>query len=273
MTNGTAVLEAQGLVKSYGHVEALRGANLELYPREIVALIGDNGAGKSTLMKVLSGAVRADSGSIRIGGVDVGSEPGYKAQDHGIDTVYQDLALAPDLTLSENIFLGRERVRGGILGSLGMLDRRGMRDSAAKALSQLSVKMPGPGTPVGTLSGGQKQAVAISRSVMWADRGVFMDEPTAALGARQTEIVCDTIRDCAERGLGVLVISHDLPRMLTLAHRFLIMRHGQVAANLTAAEATMPRILGAMLGEDVSPSAWRSTAQDAQADTPEENDR
>ncbi|NUU05247.1 ATP-binding cassette domain-containing protein [Leifsonia sp. C5G2] len=270
---GTAVLEAEGLIKSYGHVEALRGASLKLYPGEVVALVGDNGAGKSTLMKVLSGAVRPDRGVIRIGGVEVGSDPAYKAQDHGIDTVYQDLALAPDLTLSENIFLGRERVRGGLLGALGMLDRGGMRAAAAAALSQLSVKMPGPGTPIGTLSGGQKQAVAISRSVMWADRGVFMDEPTAALGARQTEIVCDTIRDCAERGLGVLVISHDLPRMLTLAHRFLIMRHGQVAANLTAAEATMPRILGAMLGEDVPTEAWRSTTGDQQLDADEEEER
>jgi simple sugar transport system ATP-binding protein len=246
------VIRATDIAKAYGHVMALQGASLELYAGEVVALLGDNGAGKSTMMKTLAGAIKPDSGAIEILGRSVDLESDFNAQSHGIDTVYQDLALAPDLTLAENIFLGREKRMRGLLGRLGVLDRKGMTVVADAAFSQLSAKLPSTDSTVARLSGGQRQAVAIARSVMWAKLAIFMDEPTAALGARQTEIVCDTIRDYAGRGLGILIISHDLPRMLNLAHRFLIMRHGRVVSNLTAAEATMPRILGAMLGEEVA---------------------
>jgi simple sugar transport system ATP-binding protein len=257
----TPVLLAKDITKSYGHVVALRGASLELHAGEVVALLGDNGAGKSTFIKALSGAIKPDGGKIEVLGQPVDLESGYRAQDYGIDTVYQDLALAPDLSLAENIYLGRESVRPGLLGKLGVLDRRTMVKDAGAAFSQLSVKLPSPRSSVAGLSGGQRQAVAIARSVMWAKHAIFMDEPTAALGARQTEIVCDTIRDYSKRGLGILIISHDLPRMLTLADRFLIMRHGRVAANLTREEATMPRILGAMLGEEAPADRSSQPAQ------------
>jgi simple sugar transport system ATP-binding protein len=223
MSTATAeiVLEAVDVYKDYGHVEALRGASLRVARGEIVALVGDNGAGKSTLLKSMCGAVQPDSGEIRVLGKPV------------------------ELT---DIFLGSEVLRSGALGRLGVLDRRRMADDARESLHVLGIDLPSVEVSIADLSGGQRQAVAIARAVRWAKNAILMDEPTAALGTRQTEIVVETIRTAARRGLGVLVISHDMPRMLHLAHRIVILRHGAVVADLPAAEATIPRIVAWMLG-------------------------
>jgi ABC-type sugar transport system ATPase subunit len=242
------VVEAVDVRKSYGHVRALRGASLTVRRGEIVALVGDNGAGKSTLMKTICGAVGADEGEIRILGRPVTLDSIRVAHELGIQTVYQDLALAPDLSVPENIFLGAEEVRPGLLGRLGFLSRRRMADDAAESLSALGIDLPSVDVSISSLSGGQRQAVAIARAVRWARNAILMDEPTAALGVAQTEIVMNTIRVSAERGLGVLLISHDMPRMLGLADRIVVLRHGAVVADLPAAGATIPQIVSAMLG-------------------------
>jgi simple sugar transport system ATP-binding protein len=248
MATAEIVLEAVDVYKDYGHVEALRGASLRVARGEIVALVGDNGAGKSTLLKSMCGAVQPDSGEIRVLGKPVELTDVSVAHGFGVQTVYQDLALAPDLSVPENIFLGSEVLRGGALGRLGVLDRRRMADDARESLHVLGIDLPSVEVSIADLSGGQRQAVAIARAVRWAKNAILMDEPTAALGTRQTEIVVETIRTAARRGLGVLVISHDMPRMLHLAHRIVILRHGAVVADLPAAEATIPRIVAWMLG-------------------------
>jgi simple sugar transport system ATP-binding protein len=248
VATGETVLEAVDLYKDYGHVQALRGASLKVARGEIIALVGDNGAGKSTLLKSLCGAVQPDAGEVRIAGETVDLFDVSVAHGYGVQTVYQDLALAPDMSVPENIFLGSELLRGGALGRFGVLDRRRMAKDADTSLRELGIDLPKVDVAIGDLSGGQRQAVAIARAVRWAESAILMDEPTAALGTRQTEIVVETIRTAAARGLGVLVISHDMPRMLHLADRIVVLRHGGVVADLPAAEATIPRIVAWMLG-------------------------
>jgi ABC-type sugar transport system ATPase subunit len=242
------VVSAHDVYKDYGHVQALRGASLDVHRGEIVALVGDNGAGKSTLMKAMCGAVQPDAGEIRILGRPVDLASVKVAHELGVQTVYQDLALAPDLDVTSNIFLGTELVRHGVLGRLGWLSRRTMAAEAQKALREFGVTLPSVDVRVSDLSGGQRQAVAIARAIRTAENAILLDEPTAALGTRQTEIVLDTVRSVAARGLGVLVISHDMPRMLHLAHRIVVLRHGAVVASMPAADATIPRIVAVMLG-------------------------
>ncbi len=250
------VIEADNIYKDYGHVQALRGASLQVHRGEIVALVGDNGAGKSTLMKAMCGALQPDSGEVRILGRRVELSSARVAHDLGIQTVYQDLALAPDLSVPDNIFLGVEVLRPGLLAKLGVLSRRTMASEANAALRSLGIDLPSVNIPIESLSGGQRQAVAIARAVRWAGQAILMDEPTAALGTRQTEIVVETINTIAGRGLGVLLISHDMPRMLQLAHRIVVLRHGRVVADYRAADATIPLVVSAMLGaRDVSDAA------------------
>lgn len=247
-TNDEIVIEAVDVYKSYGHVQALRGASLQVRRGEVVALVGDNGAGKSTLMKSMCGAVQPDRGEIRILGQAARLTSIRAAHDLGVQTVYQDLALAPDLSVQANIFLGAEPLKSGILGRLGVLSQRTMASKSNEALQALGIDLPTTKVTVEALSGGQRQAVAIARAVRWAKNAILMDEPTAALGTRQSEIVLDTIREMARRGLGVLVISHDMPRMLDVAARIIVLRHGAVVADLPGAKATIPSIVAAMLG-------------------------
>jgi simple sugar transport system ATP-binding protein len=242
------VIEAADIYKDYGHVQALRGASLQVRRGEIVALVGDNGAGKSTLMKAMCGVVQPDGGEIRILGRPVQLTSARDAHELGVQSVYQDLSLAPDLTIPANIFLGIEMLRPGVLGKLGVLSRASMARESDAALRALGIELPTVNIAIENLSGGQRQAVAIARAVRWAENAILMDEPTAALGARQTEIVVNTIRTVADRGLGVLLISHDMPRMLSLAHRVVVLRHGAVVADFRAEEATIPLIVSAMLG-------------------------
>src|SRR5450756_1673057 len=200
------LLQARGIVKHYGHVEALRGADLDGYPAEIVALIGDNGAGKSTLVKVLSGTEQPDGGEIILEGRAVQIDSPAVAQQFGIETVYQDLALAPDLDGSANLYLGREIMMPGVLGKLGFLDNKAMRVGARKAFGELGVDLQNAKSAVANLSGGQRQSVAVARSVAWASKVVFLDEPTAALGVIQTARVLETVKRIRDRGVAAVLI-------------------------------------------------------------------
>jgi fructose transport system ATP-binding protein len=243
------ILEARGLVKQYGHVVALRGADLELYPNEILAIIGDNGAGKSTLIKALSGALQPDEGEIRLDGERVQFRSPRDARAAGIETVYQDLAVAPALDIAANIFLGREARRPGPRGSvLRMLDKGAMRREATRHFSELKIGIQSITQPVENLSGGQRQGVAVARAATWARRLVIMDEPTAALGVKETEQVLDLIRRVRERGLPVILISHDMPHVFELADRIQIMRLGRRAAVVTPKSHSMPEAVAIMTG-------------------------
>ncbi len=242
------LLEARGLVKEYGHVQALRQASFTVYPGEVVALIGDNGAGKSTLVKSLSGAIRPDAGEIILEGQPVTLHTPVDAQRLGIETVYQDLALAPDLDAAANLHLGRELRRGGVLGRLGVLDKAAMRGAARSAFAELGVELPDVGAPIGTLSGGQRQSVAVARAVAWVSKVVFMDEPTAALGVVQRERVLNVIRRVRDRGVAVVLISHNMPEVLAVADRVEVLRLGRRVARFTAAATSLEELVGAMTG-------------------------
>lgn len=249
MNAPTPVLEGRGLVKSFGQVVALNGADFELYPGEITAIIGDNGAGKSTLIKVLSGAFQPDSGEILLDGENVRFRSPLDARRVGIETVYQDLAVAPALDIAANIFLGRELRRGGPAGSLlRALDKRAMRREAARHFSELKIGIPSIGQAVENLSGGQRQGVAVARAAAWGRRLVIMDEPTAALGVKETRQVLDLILRVRERGLPVILISHDMPHVFELADRIQIMRLGKRVAVVTPKTHSMPEAVAIMTG-------------------------
>lgn len=243
------LLEAVGLVKQYGHVQALRGADFSVHAGEVLALIGDNGAGKSTLVRILSGAARPDAGEIHLNGEPLSLHSPTDAQHHGIETVYQDLALAPDLDSSANLFLGREIHRKGPLGWLGVLDNDAMRAQARAAFTELGVGLKDIRANVATLSGGQRQSVAVARSVAWAQKIVFLDEPTAALGVVQTGRVLDVVRRIRDRGIAVVLISHNMPQVIEVADRIEVLRMGRRVAQLSAAGATVSQLVGAMTGE------------------------
>jgi fructose transport system ATP-binding protein len=249
MSEQQPILEARGLVKRFGQVVALDGADFDLYPGEIVAIIGDNGAGKSTLIKSLSGALQPDDGEIRLDGERVRFRSPGEARSAGIETVYQDLAVAPSLDIASNIFLGREeRWRGPLGFSLRLLDKRRMRREAARHFAELEIGVQSIAQPVETLSGGQRQGVAVARAAKWARRLAIMDEPTAALGVRETRQVLDLIQRVRERGLPVILISHDMPHVFELADRILIMRLGKRVAVVTPQTHTMPEAVAIMTG-------------------------
>ncbi|MEM7538632.1 MAG: ATP-binding cassette domain-containing protein, partial [Chloroflexota bacterium] len=205
----TPIVEAKGLTKHYGSVVALDGADFEVLPGEIMAIIGDNGAGKSTLIKALSGALVPDEGQIYVNGEAVTFRTPIDARNYGIETVYQDLAVAPALNIVENMFLGREIRRPGFLGSVfRMLDKRKMLEEATNHMSELKFRIQSMHQAVETLSGGQRQGVAVARSAAFASRVVIMDEPTAALGVKESGMVLDLIRKVRDRGLPIIIISH-----------------------------------------------------------------
>jgi fructose transport system ATP-binding protein len=242
------ILEARGLVKRYGHVVALAGTDFDLYPGEILAVIGDNGAGKSTLIKALSGALQPDDGEIRLAGERVHFRSPRDARRAGIETVYQDLAVAPSLDIASNIFLGRERRLRGPLGWARMLDKRSMRREATRHFAELKIGIPSITQPVENLSGGQRQGVAVARAAAWGTRLVIMDEPTAALGVKETRQVLELIRQVRDRGLPVILISHDMPHVFELADRIHIMRRGKRIAVVTPQTHTMPEAVAIMTG-------------------------
>jgi simple sugar transport system ATP-binding protein len=243
-----ALLEARGIVKSFGRVRALRGASFTVNAGEVVALIGDNGAGKSTMVKTLSGVLTPDDGEIRFEGRTVTIPDPHAARELGIETVYQDLALAPDLESSANLFLGREATRSGLLGRLGFLDKRQMRRRTQEAFKTLGVGVQDAAAAVATLSGGQRQGVAVARAVTWAGKVVFMDEPTAALGVVQTRNVLDLIKRVRDTGLAVVLISHNMPEVMEVSDRVEVLRLGERVARFKTADASMEDLVAAMTG-------------------------
>jgi fructose transport system ATP-binding protein len=249
VSEGTPILQGRGLVKRFGHVVALNEADFELYPSEITAIIGDNGAGKSTLIKTLSGAIQPDEGEILLDGEHVRFRSPLDARRVGIETVYQDLAVAPSLDIAANIFLGRELRRSNPAGRLlRTLDKRTMRREAARHFSELQIGIPSVGQPVENLSGGQRQGVAVARAAAWGRRLVIMDEPTAALGVKETRQVLDLILRVRERGLPVILISHDMPHVFEVADRIQIMRLGKRVAVVTPQSHSMPEAVAIMTG-------------------------
>jgi fructose transport system ATP-binding protein len=249
VTARAPLLEARSLVKRYGQVTALAGADFDLYPGEISAIIGDNGAGKSTLIKALSGAIQPDSGEIRLDDERTHFRTPRDARRSGIETVYQDLAVAPALDIASNIFLGREQRRRGPLGrALRLLDKRAMRREAHRHFDELGIRVQSIATQVEALSGGQRQGVAVARAAAWARRLVIMDEPTAALGVKETGQVLDLIRRVRDRGLPVILISHDMPHVFELADRIHIMRLGRRVTVVTPQSHTMAEAVAIMTG-------------------------
>jgi simple sugar transport system ATP-binding protein len=242
------LLEARGIVKSFGRVRALRGADFTVYPGEVVALIGDNGAGKSTLVKTLSGVHMPDAGHVLFEGKEVELHNPIAARALGIETVYQDLALAPDLESAANLFLGREEMRPGLLGKLGFVDNAAMRRRTHEAFDTLGVGVQDVEAPVAYFSGGQRQGVAVARAVTWASKVVFMDEPTAALGVVQTRKVLELIRRVRDTGLSVVLISHNMPEVMQVADRVEVLRLGERVARFKTSETTMEELVGAMTG-------------------------
>ncbi|MFD9890631.1 ATP-binding cassette domain-containing protein [Amycolatopsis sp. NPDC059027] len=249
------LLDAQNLTKSYGSVEALRGASFQARAGEVTALIGDNGAGKSTLVKCLSGAEQPTSGKILLDGAEIHLDSPTTARRMGIETVYQDLAVAPELDPAANLFLGREIHRKGILGKLGMLDKAEMRRQAVEEFKRLGVTLQSTDVPIGSLSGGQRQSVAVARSVVWASKVVFMDEPTAALGVVQRERVLDVVKKVRDKGIAVVLISHNMPEVLSVSDRIEVLRLGKRVARFTGADTKLEDLVAAMTGALVQEEA------------------
>ena len=251
-----ASLEAHGLVKNFGHVVGLAGADIELYPGEVLAIIGDNGAGKSTLVKCLTGALTPDHGTIKLGGENVAFRRPQDARAAGIETVYQTLALAPALDIASNLFLGREMRRAGPLGAwLRLLDGPEMRRAASEHIKALGIgTIQNIGQAVETLSGGQRQAVAVARAAAFGSRVVILDEPTAALGVRESNQVLQLIRDLRGRGLAVILISHNMPQVFDIADRVQIMRLGRRVAVVSPSACSMEDAVAIMTGARQPPA-------------------
>ena len=247
--NRIPVLSAKGLVKHYGHIVALDETDLEVYPGEVLAVIGDNGAGKSTLIKVLSGAVIPDKGQVFLNDQPIHFTNPMDARRVGIETVYQNLAVAPALTIVENLFLGRELRRPSVLGSVfGMLDKKKMYAQAQEYMQDLKFRIASVSQTVETLSGGQAQGVAVARSAAFASKVVIMDEPMAALGVKESGMVIDLIRKIRDRGLPIILISHNMPHVWELADRIHIQRLGRRVALIKPSDYSMSDGVAIMTG-------------------------
>jgi fructose transport system ATP-binding protein len=244
------VLQARGLVKRYGPVTAIAQGDLDLYPGEILAVIGDNGAGKTSLIKALCGALVPDSGEIRLDGRVVQFRSPMDARRAGIETVYQSLAVAPGLDIADNLFLGRELRKPGVLGTVfRMLDRKRMRAEAQRHMGELGIAtLQDIGQAVESLSGGQRQGVAVARSAAFGSKVVILDEPTAALGVREGNRVLQLIRDVRDRGLPVILISHNMPHVFEVADRIHIQRLGRRVAQITPDSHSMSEAVAIMTG-------------------------
>lgn len=225
------LLALEDIVVAYGALKAIDGVSLTVARGDVLGVCGDNGAGKSSLMKVIAGALAPASGTVRIDG-EVAALPGPRAAlRRGVAAIYQDLALAPRLTIAENVFMGAELVRPAPgLGWMALLDKPAMRRAAAEYLARLRIDMPDPDTPVARLSGGQRQAVAIARALRWNARLIVMDEPTAALGVRETERVLDLIRGLAEAGVAVVLVCHNMDHVMAVASHVLVLKQGRTVA-------------------------------------------
>lgn len=254
------VLEAAGVSKNFGAVTALQDVDLTIGPGDVVGLVGDNGAGKSTLVKILSGVIQPSSGQVRYEGEAVELHGPADARARGVETVYQHLALVEEFSVAANMFLGRERFRRGRMSKLlRILDHAGMGQSAAEAIEGMHVKIPALASmPIHKMSGGQRQAVAIARSVLWGGTALILDEPTAALGVQESEQVMKLIEDLHAKGMPMLVVSHSLPMVFRVCNRIVALRVGQKVADVrtedTNPEQVVQFITGANLVEQPRPN-------------------
>lgn len=245
---GEVIYEIKNASKRYGSVIALDGASLKIHAGEVVGLVGDNGAGKSTLVKVLSGAHQPDGGQMFLEGKEVTWESPRQALEAGVETLYQDSGLAPHLTVSQNVFLGREITVKGILGKLGFLSKKKMEHEAHRDLEAVGIAVPASNRAVSQLSGGQRQAVAIGRAVAWAKKVIILDEPTNHLGARQAGEVLNIIRNAKAKGLGVIFISHTLPHVLEVTDRIVVLRLGRIVKDAPTSEFNGDTLIGTITG-------------------------
>jgi ribose transport system ATP-binding protein len=243
----TPILEVTSLRKSFGPVEALRGADLQLYPGEVLAVVGDNGAGKSTLIKHISGVYQPDAGQMLLAGEPLSLTSPREARQRGIETVYQDLALADDLSIGANIFLGREPMRR-LFGILPYIDERTIRRETAGLLKKIRSEIPAEARTVARLSGGQRQAIAIARAIYWQAKVVLMDEPTAALAVMERERVIHHARDLAAHGVGVVYIGHNLAEILKVADRIAVMFRGRTVHVTRTEETNQETLIKYMTG-------------------------
>ncbi|MEO8758854.1 MAG: ATP-binding cassette domain-containing protein [Devosia sp.] len=243
------VLEARGIAKNYGAVVALANASIALRPREVLGLVGDNGAGKSTLLKILSGVVMATSGEVFIDNRQVHLRHAQDALDAGIETVYQDLALVDTMSAYQNVYLGREaRAKNPIARFLDLVDDREMRKRSREVLDALKVKVPSINASVKGMSGGQRQCLAIARALLWGRRIVILDEPTAALGVRESGQVLEVIRDLRTHDVSVIVVTHNMQQLMEVADRVTVMRLGRSIATRTVKDTNVSEVVGLITG-------------------------
>jgi len=243
------ILETRGITKRFGGLTAVDNVSIGLHAGEALAILGDNGAGKSTLIKVISGVHKPDEGEILIGGKSARIESPMDALARGIETIYQDLALAENLDVGANIFLGRERMRRR-LGIVKVLDDGGMADEAKKVLDRLDIHIPSLRSTIRTLSGGQRQAVAISRSIYWDAKVLIMDEPTAALGVAEQKKVLNLVRTLKDQGIGIIIISHQMYDVFEVADRLAVMRRGVLVGERIVKETNADEVVGLIVGSE-----------------------
>jgi len=242
------ILRAKEIEKRFGRVVALRGVSYELRHGEVHAIVGDNGAGKSTLIKIISGVHPPDAGTIVLEGNEVTIPSPRAARELGIETVYQDLSLADELDAATNLFLGREELLPAPLSWFGFLDKKKMRRRAAEEINRLKVGIPSVQQPVLNFSGGQRQSIAVARAIAWGRRIVILDEPTAALGVRESQMVLGMIRELREHGLSVMMISHNLPEVFLVADRITVLRLGRTISVLETKDSSVEAVVAMMTG-------------------------
>jgi ABC-type sugar transport system ATPase subunit len=243
------LLETRNITKRFGGLTAVDGVSIGLKGGEALAVLGDNGAGKSTLIKLISGVYRPDGGEILMEGKRTRIDSPMDALAAGIETIYQDLALAENLDVGANIFLGRERMRRS-LGVLKVLDDQSMREEAQKVLDRLDIHIPSLKKTIRTLSGGQRQAVAISRSIYWDAKVLIMDEPTAALGVAEQKKVLNLVRTLKDQGIGVIIISHQMYDVFEVADRLAVMRRGLLVGERVVKDTTPDEVVGLIVGSE-----------------------
>ena len=239
----TPLLEARGISRTFGSLVALNDVDIQVNAGEVVGLVGDNGAGKSTLLKILCGALQPSAGQLVVEGHAVNFRSPKDSRERGIEVVYQDLALATELSVAENIFLGRERRRAGFLGRAHMIDRSAMSDDARSTLQSLAIEIHDVSARCGLLSGGQRQAVAVARAVRWGSRVLLLDEPTAALAVMEAEKIAKLISEVARQGVGVLLVSHNMPQVHQLCDRILVLLRGRMVADLRRDDVSVEDIV------------------------------
>ena len=246
--NTTPLLEARGITKAYGNVAAWTGINFKLFGGEIVGLVGDNGAGKSTLVKTLCGAHQPTEGQLLVEGEEVTFSSPKESRERGIEVVYQDLALANELSVAENIFLGREMKRAGFMGRIGTMDRKAMQSSAVATLESLAIEIKSVETRCGMMSGGQRQAVAVARAIMWGSKVLLLDEPTAALAVAESDKIAGLVAGVKDKGVGVILVSHNLPQVHELCDRVVVLLRGRVVTELHRGEYSIDDMVSWITG-------------------------